>query len=51
MTTHLPKSRATELTPADYWAVVSYLLVAQGGTLPPAGLGPTNATSITIPKR
>jgi cytochrome c len=50
-TTHLPKSRATALTPADYWAVVSFLLAAQGAPLPPAGLEPTNAATVMIPKR
>jgi mono/diheme cytochrome c family protein len=51
MTTHLPKSRAAALTPADYWAVVSYLLAAQGATLPPAGLDQASGASVPIPKR
>jgi mono/diheme cytochrome c family protein len=50
-TTHLPKSRAANLKDADYWAVVSYLLAAQGVSLPTGGLGPSNAASIPIPKR
>ncbi|HEX3904403.1 MAG TPA: c-type cytochrome [Polyangia bacterium] len=50
-TTHLPKSRAANLKDADYWAVVSFLLAAQGVSLPPGGLGPANAASIPIPKR
>jgi hypothetical protein len=50
-TTHLPKSRAANLKDADYWAVVSFLLAAQGVSLPSGGLGPANAASIPIPKR
>jgi Cytochrome c len=50
-TTHLPKSRAANLKDADYWAVVSYMLAAQGVSLPPGGIGPANAASIPIPKR
>jgi mono/diheme cytochrome c family protein len=50
-TTHLPKSRAANLKEADYWAVVSYLLVAQGVSPPTGGIGPSNAASIPIPKR
>ena len=50
-TRHMPKTRAEELKDPDYWAVVSYLLVAQGVSLPPRGIGPENAASIPIPKR
>ncbi|HZL17144.1 MAG TPA: c-type cytochrome [Polyangia bacterium] len=50
-TTHLPKSRASALRDSDYWAVVGFMLAAQGATLPPGGIGPTNAASIQIPKR
>jgi hypothetical protein len=50
-TTHLPKSRASALRDSDYWAVVGFMLAAQGATLPPGGVGPTNAASIPIPKR
>jgi hypothetical protein len=49
-TLHLPKSRAEQLKDADYWAVVGFLLAAQGATLPPGGLGPANA-STPIPQR
>jgi len=48
---HMPKERAAELKDADYWAVVSYLLAAQGVSLPPRGIGPAEAASIPIPKR
>lgn len=50
-TLHLPKSRAEQLKDADYWAVVSFVLAAQGASLPPEGLGPTSAGSIPIPQR
>lgn len=51
MTTHLPKSRASALRDSDYWAVVGFMLAAQGATLPADGVGPANAGSIPIPKR
>lgn len=50
-TTHLPKSRASELKQADYWAVVTFLLSAQGASLPPGGVDAANAASIPIPQR
>ncbi|HVV49593.1 MAG TPA: c-type cytochrome [Polyangia bacterium] len=50
-TTHLPKSRAANLKDSDYWAVVTYLLAAQGVTPPSGGIGPATAASIPIPKR
>ena len=50
LTIHLPKSRAAELKEADYWAVVGFIFAVQGATLPPGGLGPTNA-SMPIPQR
>jgi mono/diheme cytochrome c family protein len=49
--THMPQSHAGELKPGDYWAVVNFLLAAQGATLPAGGIGPANASSIQIPKR
>jgi len=48
---HLPKTRAAELKDADYWAVVGFMLAAQGANLPTAGVTPANAASIPIPKR
>jgi mono/diheme cytochrome c family protein len=48
---HMPKDRAAEVKDADYWAVVSYLLAAQGVSVPRGGIGPANAASIPIPKR
>ena len=50
-TLHLPKARAEQLKDADYWAVLSFVLAAQGASLPPGGLNPANAASMPIPKR
>jgi Cytochrome c len=49
VSTHLPKSRASALQPGDHWAVVTFLLSVQGSNLPPEGVTPSNAGSITIP--
>jgi mono/diheme cytochrome c family protein len=51
MVRHVPKTRAQELQAGDYWAVVSFILAAQGASLPPQGIGPANAASMPIPKR
>ena len=48
--THMPKDRPGELKPADYWAIVSFLLAAQGTNLPAGGLGPANASAMPIPR-
>ena len=50
-TTHMPKGHVGELKPADLWAVVSFILGAQGASLPTGGIGPANASSIQIPRR
>jgi mono/diheme cytochrome c family protein len=49
--THMPKGHSGDLKPADHWAVVGFLLAAQGASLPAAGIGPANAGSIQIPRR
>jgi mono/diheme cytochrome c family protein len=48
--THMPRMHAGELKQGDYWAVVNFLLSAQGARLPAGGIGPANATSIPIPR-
>ena len=48
--THMPKDHAGELKPADCWAVVSFLLAAQGASLPPGGVSPANASTVPIPR-
>jgi cytochrome c len=51
-TRHMPKSHADEvLKEGDYWAIVGFVLAAQGASLPPGGIGPANAASIPIPRR
>lgn len=47
---HLPKARATAMKDDDYWAVVTYMLAVQGADVPPQGIGPGNATTISIPR-
>jgi mono/diheme cytochrome c family protein len=49
-TLHLPKTRAEQLKDPDYWAVVAFMLAAQGASLPAGGLGPANA-ALPIPQR
>ena len=49
--THMPNGHAGGLKPGDYWAVVNFLLAAQGATLPAGGIGPANAGSTPIPRR
>jgi len=49
--TQMPKGHAGELKPSDYWAVVNFLLAAQGASLPTGGVGPVNASSVPIPRR
>jgi mono/diheme cytochrome c family protein len=51
VSTQMPKGHAGELPPADYWAVVNFLVAAQGASLPPGGIGPANASSLPIPRR
>ncbi len=51
LTIHLPKARAEQLKDADYWAVITFVLAAQGAILPPGGVGAANAASIPIPQR
>jgi cytochrome c len=48
---HMPKTHAGELKPGEYWAVVNFLLAAQGASLPAGGIGPANASSMPIPRR
>jgi cytochrome c len=47
---HLPKSRAAAMKSEDYWAVVTFMLAAQGADVPSEGIGPNNAASIPIPR-
>jgi mono/diheme cytochrome c family protein len=51
VSTQMPKGQVGRLKPADSWAVVNFLLAAQGASLPAGGVGPANASSIPIPRR
>ncbi len=51
ISTHMPKGRVGDLKPAEQWAVVGFILAAQGASLPAGGIGPANASSIQIPRR
>ena len=51
ISTRMPRTRPGQLKQDDYWAVVSYLLAAQGATLPAGGVGPASAISMPIPRR
>lgn len=48
---HMPKGHPGDVKAADHWAVVSYILAAQGARVPPTGIGPANASSIPIPRK
>ena len=44
----LPQSRAGTLKPEDYWAILNFMLVAHGVSVPPGGATPENAKSVPI---
>jgi mono/diheme cytochrome c family protein len=44
----LPKDQIGSLPPADYWAVVSFMLTAHGSAVPEGGVTPQNADSIEV---
>jgi mono/diheme cytochrome c family protein len=46
---HLPRSRAASMHAEDYWAVVGFMLAAQGSTLPQGGLNANNGASFSLP--
>ena len=49
---HLPAVRAKKaLSPEACWPVVAFMLAAHGSELPQEGIGPSNASSIPIPRR
>jgi hypothetical protein len=47
----MPKTKPGQLKQDEYWAVVNFILAAQGANLPKGGVGPSNAASIPIPRR
>jgi len=44
----LPQSRAGSLKPEEYWAVLNFMLVAHGVSVPPGGVTADNAKSVPI---
>jgi mono/diheme cytochrome c family protein len=44
----LPQARVGTLEPAEYWAVVNFILVAHGVAVPAGGVTPENAKSIQL---
>jgi mono/diheme cytochrome c family protein len=44
----LPKSNAGTLKPEEYWAIVNYMLIANGTPVPADGVTDANAKSVTI---
>jgi cytochrome c553 len=45
---HLPKSRAAAMKTDDYWGIVTFLLAAEGTTVPQGGVNANNASSVSI---
>ena len=45
---HELKTRASVLPPEDRWAVVSFMMVVQGVSVPDDGVNPANAASIPV---
>ena len=43
-----PGDEAGTLKPQEYWAVVNFVLTAHGAALPEGGVGPQNASSVSI---
>jgi len=44
----MPKARAGALKPEEYWAIVNYLLIANGVAVPAGGVSEANAKSVAI---
>lgn len=44
----LPQARIGSLSPEEYWAVVNFILVAHGVSVPEGGVTPENAKSISL---
>jgi mono/diheme cytochrome c family protein len=50
VSTHMPRMRKTPvpLTQEQYWAVVSYLVAANGDAMPPSGIDASNANTVFL---
>jgi hypothetical protein len=47
----LPKAKAGTLSPADYWAVVNFMLLTHGSSVPEGGVNEGNAAGVAITPR
>jgi mono/diheme cytochrome c family protein len=45
---HMPKGRKAELSPKDYWAVVDFVVRANGEPVPESGLSSSNAARVRL---
>jgi mono/diheme cytochrome c family protein len=45
---HKPEQSLQSLSPADVWALVTFVLIAHGRQVPPGGVTPENASHISI---
>lgn len=45
---HMPKLNRSELSPEDYWAVVTFMLIAHGSEVPKEGVNAENAARVPI---
>jgi len=44
----MPKLKLQPLTDQDYWAIVQFMLIAHGSTVPARGISPENAAQVAI---
>jgi hypothetical protein len=44
----MPKSKSGTLKPEEYWAIVNYIIVANGITVPAGGVTEANAKSVAL---
>jgi mono/diheme cytochrome c family protein len=44
----LPRSKSGSLKPEEYWAILNFMLVAHGRTLPEGGVNEGNAASVPL---
>jgi len=44
----LPKSKAGSLSPEEYWAVVNFILLGHGSSVPAGGVNEGNAASVVV---
>jgi mono/diheme cytochrome c family protein len=45
----MPKNRSGTLKPEEYWAIVNFMLIAHGVSVPAGGITPDNAKTVALP--